>query len=276
MRMVEVYSEVLGEAVRVPEEPKRVVSLSPAITETLYYLGAWDRVVAISYFCEVPKGVEPKPRVGGYLGADVNRLKALKPDLVLATTGAQLKLVHELRKHGLPVYPVPLPISLYGVLDSIIVIGTVIGLIDEARRLANRLAKEVASIKPLPRRLRTYYEVDLGEPITVGAHTYIDHALEVIGLQNVFHRTRRTYFKPALEELLALDPELIIYEFRPGTEPSKSKVVEIMASRGLSKLRAVRNGYIVPLRGNTLSHYGPTLIDKLKSLRAHIARVLEA
>ncbi len=273
MGYVELYSEALGEPVRVPEEPRRIVSLAPAITETLQLIGAWDRVVAVSYFCRVPRGDE-RPRVGGYLDARVEEILRMRPDLVLTTTGVQLELARSLRRLGLPVYPIPLPTSLYGVLDNVVTVGLVVGLVDEARRLARQLSSELNAIKPLSRRLRAYYEVCLGSPVTVGALTYVDHALSYIGLRNVFGDVRRTYFQPDPKEVARRDPELIIYEFRPGVEPRVEVVREIMVSRGLGGTTALRRGWLVALEGDTLAHPGPSLVRALRRLRDRVERVV--
>ncbi len=146
---MEVYSEILGTRVRIPDEPSRIVSLAPSITETLYELGAEDRVVGISHFCHKPSRVAGKPRVGSYLSVNYAELERLEPDLILTVSGAQLGVSRELHEKGFPVYPLPLPTTVYGILDLVVNVGRLVGLQDEAERLASELAGRLASIKPL-------------------------------------------------------------------------------------------------------------------------------
>ncbi|MEB3851257.1 MAG: ABC transporter substrate-binding protein, partial [Desulfurococcales archaeon] len=187
---VRVYSLALGREVEVPERPSRIVSLSPAVTETLFRIGAGDRVVGVSVFCSKPPEACGRPRVGSYYKVDYKRLDPLEPDLILTTTGAQARVVEELAERGYTVYPVPLPTSLYGILDNIITVGIVAGEIPGARRLAGELAGRLPPLRGALDGVRVYYEIDLGGPVSAGAHSYIVDALEFLGAETVFSRDR--------------------------------------------------------------------------------------
>ena len=272
--LVKLYSEVLGEQVEVPDEPSRIVSLAPSITETLYLLGVWDRVVGVSFFCSKPPQAREKPRVGAYLNVNYKLLEELKPDLVLTTTGAQLRVTKELREKGYTVYPIPLPTSLYGILDNVVAVGYVIGRVEEARSLATRLAARLAAIAEEEVKARVYYEVDLGGPVTVGSLTYIDHSLRHIGLENIFSRARRTYFEPDFDEVAREDPDVIVYEPKPFTTMTFEKLLEMFRKRGWERMRAVREKMIILLEPDSLAHYGPSHVDTLAELKERAEKLL--
>ncbi|GAB6147523.1 helical backbone metal receptor [Stetteria hydrogenophila] len=269
-----VFSEVLGRDVEVPERPGRIVSLAPAITETLYRIGAWDRVAGVSVFCFKPEEARGKPRVGSYYKVNYRLLEEIKPDLILATTGAQRRLVWELVERGYTVYPVPLPVTLYGVLDGIVVVGIVAGAVGEARRLAGELSARLPGLRGSLSGVKVYYEVDLGGPVSAGAHSYIADALNYLGARTPFDGLRQPWVvNPDPEVVKRFDPDVVIYEFKPLDRPSLEKAVKRLEARGLGSLRAVREGRILPLPGDSLAHYGPSLIETLEEVASRVAEL---
>jgi len=263
---VKVYSEVLGREVEVPEEPERIVSLAPAITETLYHLGVWDRVVGVSFFCNKPPEAAEKPRVGSYFNVNWRKLEELNPDLILVTTGAQRKTALELAERGYTVYPVPLPTSLAGVVDMAVQVGLVVGALDEARRLEAALLEKASRLPRVDPPVRVYYEIDLGGPVSVGGHSYIVDALDRIGLHNVFRRDRVPWvINPDMERVRAYKPQLIVYERAPYKPVAEEKIVEDLKSR-LQGTPAVEEERIIILPPDSLAHYGPSLLEALAGL----------
>ncbi len=272
---MKVFSEVLGKPVEVPDEPRRIVSLAPAITDTLYWVGAWDRVVGVSYFCLKPPKAREKPKLGSYFNVNYRLLESLEPDLVLVTTGAQRRLALELAEKGYTVYPLPLPTSLYGILDNTVTVGLLTGNTGKAREVARTLSERLNRLAEKPLGLRAYYEVDLGEPITVGQLTYIDHALSTLGLENIYGWKKATYFNPDPDYVAKEDPDIVIYEPKPFTKTSKEKILEKLASRpGWRNMKAFRENRVLVIEPDSLAHYGPTLVEILENLRKRIEELL--
>ncbi len=269
---VKVFSEVLGREVELPEEPSRIVSLAPALTEILFLLGLGERVVGVSHFCNKPPKARGKPRLGSYFKVNVEKLRELRPDLVLVTTGAQRKVAFELADAGFPVYPVPLPVSLSGVISQVVTVGLVTGALEEARRLERSLV-ERASRLPRLGGVRVYYEIDLGGPVSVGGHSYITDALEWIGLANVFSRARTPWIiGPSDEEVRGLMPEVIVYEKAPYKEVRDERIIEGLRER-LRGTPAVEEDRIIILGPDSLAHYGPSLLDALEDLASRVGEL---
>ena len=271
---VKVYSEVLGREVDVPEEPRRIVSLSPALTETLFLLDLGDRVVGVSYYCNKPPEARSKPRVGSYWSVSYSKLDELKPDLVLVTTGAQRKILEELTSRY-TVYPVPLPVSVSGVIDQVVQVGIVTGALEEARRLEAELLSAVERLRGTLQGVKAYYEVFLGGPVSFGGHTYLADLFHLMGAATPFQRDRTTWvIDPPIERIKEFDPEVVIYEPSPY---AKVKPEEELAKRGLGALRALREGKLVVLEPDSLAHYGPSLLTSIApGVAEKVRRVLGA
>ncbi len=269
---VKVFSEALGREVEVPEEPRRIVSLSPALTEILYGIGVWDKVVGVSVFCNKPPEARGKPRVGSYFKVNYKLLEELEPDLVLTTTGAQRRVLEELVERGFTVYPVPLPVSLYGVIDEVIVVGIVTGAIEAARRLAGDLSERLPKLRGSLSGVKVYYEINLGGPVSAGGHSYIVDALNYLGARTPLDAYRQPWvINPDPRVVAEFDPDVVIYEFNPLEEPSVERAAERLRERGLGSLRAVREGRILALPGDSLAHYGPSLVDVLEEIAEGVA-----
>ncbi len=94
-----------GRQVNVPEHPKRLISLAPSVTETLYALGLGDRLVGDTDYCDYPPEARQKPHVGALLNPSLEKIVALKPDLVLGTPDANRReTADQLERLGIPLY----------------------------------------------------------------------------------------------------------------------------------------------------------------------------
>ena len=262
--MRRLYSEVLNTYIEVPETPK-VVSLAPSITDTLYRIGAWENVVGVSLYCNIPEEAGKKPRVGAYLNINYDKLDELKPDLILTTTGAQRNLTMELWDKGYTVYPIPLPTSIYGIIDNIVLTGYLVGRAAESLKVARKYLKLLNTVEYTVDE-NVYYEILFEEPYTIGQYSYITTSLHHIGLKNIFMDIEKSYFKPDFNEVLERNPGIIIYELKPNMKISYNELVELFEDRGWSDIDAVRNNQIYILEPDTLAHYGPTHIQNLIKL----------
>ena len=265
--MPRVFSEVLGRYVEIPERPERIVSLAPSITETLFLIGAGDRVAGVSFFCNKPPEARRKPRVGSYWKVNYGRLEELKPDLVLVTTGAQRKTMMELAERGYTVYPVPLPTSLYGILENIVVVGHVAAATREARRLARRVASRLEMIRGLLEGRRVYYEIWLGGPVTAGRFSYISDAISHLGAENCFDTHPEPWvINPDPREARECRPDLVVVELPPYSPGLARQVARSLEERGITGLPAVRERGLLVLEPDSLAHYGPSIAEALEDL----------
>lgn len=202
--------DVLGRAFDFASPPRRVVSLVPSVTETLFDLGAGDAVVAITDFCIFPEGLE-LPRVGGTKNPRVEDIRALAPDLV------HMNLEENLRRHAdaieqfAPVF-VSEPKSVDDVTTLIGHLGELHHRRDRAAELAETLRAETAA---MPRRSFTFACPIWKSPwMWCGGDTYVSRLVESAGGRNVLG-DRARYPQIELEDVLASKPDIIFLPDEP-------------------------------------------------------------
>lgn len=249
--------------IELPDAARRIVSLAPNATETLYALGLGARVVGRSAFCYRPAATLALPVVSSYTKVRWELLHSLSPDLVLISTGVQRDLLNELVGAGLPVFPVPLPVSPYGILENIVLLGSLLGAETRSSQLSAELAERYGKLYGLLPPMRIYLEFDLGGPVSVGRGSYVSEALRHLGLTNVFADQPQSYFTPDLDEVSRRDPELVIYEPKPHRMRQAERAKALMTSRGWDYPLVVSGG-------DELAHYGPLFFEYLEGLERQI------
>jgi iron complex transport system substrate-binding protein len=274
--MRRVFNELLGKEIVVPEPLTRIVSLSPAVTETLFMLGLGDVVLGVSAFCLRPQEARNRKILGTYSAVDLQALSSLDPQIIFTTTGFQRQLAFDLSKR-FNVYPASLPASVAAIIGSVVEIGQVTGRYDEARQLGLHLTRILAALEPVERPAKTYVELDLGGPTSFGAYSYITDALFLAGGLNVFGHEPCSWLVPDPKKLLAEDPEVMIYEPKMLEPFDEEKLQALLIERGWTGVSAVRNKrvFLVPGRPlDFLAHHGPSFVtDALPWLRKVMAGI---
>jgi len=181
------YREVTDEAgrvVRVPVEVRRIVSLAPNMTETVYALGAQDRLVGVTTYCDYPPAAAAKEKVGGPLSPSLEQIVALRPDVVLAAkTANRRETLEALERLGIAVYGTN-PKSVEEVLDSTRRVADAIGAREQGEALVAQLRARLAALKQRlsgrPER-RVLFVVWHDPLISVGRNTFLADALRWAG-----------------------------------------------------------------------------------------------
>src|SRR5207237_5887566 len=142
--------------------PRRIVCLTEETVETLYLLGEQDRIVGVSgYAVRPPQVRREKPRVSAFISADVPKIMALKPDLVLTFSDLQADIVAELIRNNIAVHAFNQR-DIAGILDMIRTLGALVGAGERAGRLPSSLAAHIDVVHErsmrLSRRPRVYFE----------------------------------------------------------------------------------------------------------------------
>jgi len=258
-----------------PRYPERVVCLTEETTETLYRLGAGDKVVGVSGYTVRPPEAREKPKVSSFLDAKFDEILALEPDLVLAFSDLQADLARELAKRGVPVY-VFNQRSVAEVLQTIRVIGALVGLGPEAEALADdlragveRRAEEAAK---LPRRPRVFFE-EWHDPL-ISSIRWVSELVEIAGGEDVCAESRSEQaaqgriFDP--REVARRDPEVVIASWCGR----KVKKQAILGRPGWSNVSAVRDDQIYEIKSAYILQPGPAaLTDGLDQLARIIGAV---
>ena len=196
--------------------PARIVCLTEETVETLYLLGEQDRIVGISgYVVRPPEARRDKPRISSFLSADLPKILALEPDLVLAFSDIQAEIVSALIKAGVAVHAFNQR-NVAGILDMVRLLGAMVGKAEQAVALAGRLEAGLVTARgraaTLPRRPRVYFE-EWDEPMISGI-AWVSDLIEIAGGIEIFPEKSRG--KSASERIvdaeavMAAKPDIVI------------------------------------------------------------------
>jgi iron complex transport system substrate-binding protein len=255
-----------GTSVTIRSEPQRIASLSPANTETVFALGAGDRLVGGSDFDDYPPEAAALPDLATYQGVVMEQLVAADPDLVLAAGNglnppADIARIRELGIPVLVLYPEDVP----DVLHDIELIGQAIGEPDAAETMTSAMAQRIDAISaataavPQP---RTFYELG-AEPELYGPadESFVADMVTLAGGEPITTGST-TAFNLSLERLVDEDPEVIVL----GDANYGTTVEQVKARPGWAVMTAVKEGAVRPVDDIIVTRPGPRLADGLAAL----------
>ena len=202
-----------GAEVRLKEPARRIVSLAPAITETLFAAGAGGRVVGTVEYSDYPPAAQRITRIGSYTNLDLEMILALKPDLVIGwQTGNAAEHLDAVRRMGIALF-LSEPDRIGDVADDLEKFGELAGTPDVARPAAAayraRLAELAQRYSGRP-RVRTFYQIWSEPLMTVGGRQIIASAIRLCGGENIFGELASMAPAVSVEAVLSADPEVIV------------------------------------------------------------------
>lgn len=250
--------------------PPRFVSLAPAITETLFAIGAGEQVVAVSQYCERPEEARRLPRVGTALTPNYEAIARLQPTLILTETNKSAKS-DELKRLG-PTLELPW-LSLAEITSSIRALGERTGHTERANQLAERMDKELGEQPPsdAPKVLLVLgyaAKPSVDEVWFIRRNSAHGAALASAGGRNVVDRDIDGLPRLTVPQVLELDPDQIIVL----VQTKRSEDTAILAAwNKLEPLSAVKNRRLAVLEAPEAFGNGPSILELRKKLKREIA-----
>ncbi len=255
--------------------PQRIVCLTEETTETLYLLGAQDRIVGVSGYTARPPEARQKPKVSAFLNARFDKIEALSPDLVLAFSDLQAGIVSELIRRGYTVVTFNQR-SIAEILQMIRMLGGLVGLADRAEQLASRLESDLEVLRSagaaFPRRPRVFFE-EWDEPLISGIR-WVEELVEVAGGEPILPELRGASLAKdrivSSDRVRDLAPDVIFASWcgkkvRPAT---------IVGRPGWSDVPAVANDHIYEIKSTYILQPGPAaLTDGVRQLHEKLKLV---
>lgn len=270
-----VYCDCLGRSVDLPDRPQRIVSLVSSATEALAAIGCLDRIVGVSSYCSRYVPNLSAPVVGDYLSVDEELLRDLAPDLVLTTTGVQRGVGKGLSHDGFPVFAIPLPNSLHGILEGVMLLGALVGEMNAARDLVRRWAAHFDALRAAspPARPRIYAELWFGaHQRTPGGLTFIHDLLEAAGASPIFGDVAQSYLTVDVNEVERRAPEVIVVFSEPEYPVDSAALLRERGWSSTLKNLAVIESSVE--RGRNVIHDGPSMMETATWLHGRIGEVL--
>ncbi|MGA9771199.1 MAG: cobalamin-binding protein [Blastocatellia bacterium] len=257
------FTDEIGRTINVGENPQRIVSLAPSVTETLFALGLGDRVVGVTSYCDYPPEVAQKEKVGDTLRPSIEKIVALKTDLVIASTSSQLEqFVRDLDKVKIPVY-VSNPHDMAGVLRSIDMIGEITGAVSRAKDLTGQMRARLNAIETgmaaVKERPAVLFILGVEPLITIGGKSFINELISRAGGDSISRELEAEYPQYSLESAVAARPEVIFLQTGEPKLPDR-----------LNQTPAARAGRVFHIDDNLLLRPGPRIVDGLEQMAARI------
>jgi iron complex transport system substrate-binding protein len=243
---------------------QRVVSLAPAITETLFALGAGPDVAGVSQYCDYPPEVTRLPKVGTFITPNIEAIAALRPTLVIGfESSSDLREIRALQAMGYRTLMVN-DDSIAGIEASIRIVGGAIGRPREAQALLDRMRLQIATIEErlhgTPQR-RVLMVVGHQPMVAVGRGTYLDELLTMARVSNIADGAAQTWPRLSLEYIIATRPEVIL-DGQMGSDPSSPSAFWAK----YPSIPAVRNDRVVGYPDDPTLHPGPRIAQTLELL----------
>jgi len=245
-----------------PSSPKRIVSLSPNLTEIVFAMGLGDRVVAVSNNCDWPAEAKTKPKVGTFWQPNTEAIIAVRPDLVVCESFDQQRAVAQtLRRTGSNVLMLRVE-SIEELLSAIEQIGKAAGCTTAAEKLVADIKQQLDQIRSVcssAKRVKILWVVQ-PEPLRLaGVNTFINEIVELSGGRSAIKPTFEQYPSIATEEIIGCGAEVIIQSaMGTGDIQRQQAAAEKFWSR-FANLPAVRNKRIYVINADTVLRLGPRL-----------------
>jgi len=259
-----------GGMLRLNKSPERIISLSPAMTEIIFALGADKNLVAADDFSDYPAQAMKLPKVGNAYNVDLEQIVNYNPDLVLLSFARFVQNIEDL---GIPVLFQPPPKDLTGVLEIIRLTGDWTGNPHIASELIKdmeeRIKATLSEIDSVPNRPIVFYELD---PLlfTAGPSSFVGNLLTLLKAENLVKESEGAFPQLSAEIIISRNPDIIILGDSSEFTPQK-ETAEIVRNRpGWSSISAVKKGRIYTIDPSLVSRPGPRIVDGLEKLASLI------
>lgn len=229
--------------VQLDTAPQRIVSISPAITEVMFLVGAQDKLVGVSDFCNYPPETEKITKIGGMHNINFEQLLSLHPDVVLIGSMISQKDVDAIEKMGIPVICIVEESSLEGMAEMMEVVGRITQCEGKGNAEAAKWRERIAELRgnaPNPAdRKCVYYVVGFGDggDFTAPKNTHIQEIIELAGGRNAGDSL--TGWNISREYLFKVNPDIIVVR-----QEDKDAFV---SRHPYTQLDAVKNGKVYPI-----------------------------
>ena len=250
----------LGRIVTVPAKVERAVSLAPSITETIFAIGAGDKLVGVTTFCNYPAETEKIAKVGDTISPNMETIIALKPQVVFVSTASQIEnFTWAMEKQGIAVF-VSNPKTIEDVLADMRRLGDLFGTSNAAGDRLNMLQARLMEVDDKVRSRdskRVFLQISKEPLFTIGKDSFLTKLIERAGGVSVTAEVETGYPKLSKETALALDPDVIILsDSEDNREPNEA----------FANSKAVRNGKVFRIDADIISRPGPRLVDALEKM----------
>ena len=255
-----------GRTVRIPQPVRRIVSLAPSLTETIYALSLQDRLVGDTEYCDYPPDAKTKTKVGGGINPSLEVIASLHPDLVLATKSFNRpETTHALDELGMASYATD-PHTLRDIISSIKTLADVLGVREAGASVAEDMQRHLSDLE---QRLggsppkRVLFVVWTQPLISTGQHTFLADALRYAGAVSIVN-SAQDWPQVNLEEVAKLQPDFLVFAESHSGDASR-EVKKLATLPGWKILRAIRNRRYA-VTSDAVNRPAPRIVSAIEDL----------
>jgi iron complex transport system substrate-binding protein len=259
-----VMHDVLNQEIVLSAPAKKVVSLVPATTEILFAIGAGEKVIGLTEFCNYPEETKDVEKIGGFSGASVSieKIILLQPDIVFVSADMHFRIIDLLNQVGIKSFSLE-PKNMEDIFSSITMIGQLTDCEDGAFKTILQMKKKIEQAKVLSmmkEKVSVFWEIWNNPLMTSGANTFINEAIELSGGKNIFDDVASSWPEVSTEQVIMRNPKWIMSDNTYGMNITQ----EALRQRpGWSMIDAVRNNRIGMINADMIMRAGPRLADAI-------------
>jgi iron complex transport system substrate-binding protein len=261
-----------GNIFRKDSVPKRIISLAPNITETIFALKADSLLVGVTDYCDYPPEAKLKLKVGSLLDPNIEKITSLTPDLILMTTEGNSKYTYlSLKNNGFRVY-VANPHDITGITRMITNIGYILGKKIAGERITEKILtdkkyflRQNEGKKPVT----CFFVISLNPLITVNKYTYISELLDLSGYVNIYKDEIIEYPNVSYEDVMIKNPGCIFFLCDTLNTGYMNETISEIKSR-LNVINACKENRIYGVDENIISRPGPRVIEGVNLLKSKV------
>ena len=250
----------LGRRVKIPEKLERAVSLAPNLTEIVFAVGAGEKLVGVTSFCDYPAEAQNIQKIGDTMTPNIESIIALKPQIVLVSTASQVEAFTEALERQNIAYFVTNPQSLDSIYKSVRQIGEIFGENSKSSFLADELKKRVADVEArvsLKQQVKVFLQISKEPLYTVGKDSFITDLISRAGGVSATKDVETAYPKLSKETALALNPEAIILSDSEDNQAPNDV---------FKNSPAVKNNRVFKINADIISRPAPRIVDALEQI----------
>jgi len=258
---------VSAQAGEVPSPPRRIISLSPNLTEVIYDIGAQDLLVGDTDFCKFPPEARKKEKIGGWINPNFEKIVSLKPDLVL-TLKFHVKIIATLKKLKIPVLVVDCD-TVDEILGSYDHLGRVLGCEKRAKTAQKALKKRLMKIQEKVKGKKPVSVLfvigrtpgTLEQIYGVGKKNFVNELIHLAGGINVMEDAMTDYPLVSKEQLIQRDPDVIVDSARSHGISNHELNEKVDLWKRMPVLKAVQKDQVCYFKNEDFLIPGPTMVN---------------
>ncbi len=264
--MAATFTDEVGRQVELAHPPQRIISLAPSITEILFALQLEEKIVGVSNFCQFPAAAKKKEKIGDYARPSLEKIVALKPDLVIGLAEGELRtLVARLAELKIPVY-ISNPSNVAEIIVSIRHIGEITAAAKRAGVLVTQMEEKVKQIQEKVKSFaqpRVLHVLNFEPLLSAGKGTFINDLIRLAGGKNLAAMAAGKYPRLSMEEVLAWDPEVLLLASMKSADPL---LEQKQWWQGWQTITAVRQGRVYILEADLIHRPSPRIVIGLEEV----------